>query len=97
MKKFVLKVVGFGTIVILVFGSWSGMLFYLEVTSYARESKMPGGTVVAVCGDSQTELGLQPRIGRIFSIFRSRLFSSTRLSSRHWISSIAIPRCFRRS
>lgn len=62
MKKFVLKVVGFGTIVILVFGSWSGMLFYLEVTSYARESKMPGGTVVAVCGDSQTELGLQPRI-----------------------------------
>lgn len=62
MKRFVLQVGLFALIVIGLFGSWSALLVYMEVTAYERESHMPTNTLYAVCGDSQTELGLNPAL-----------------------------------
>lgn len=62
MKRFILKILLFTFLSVLIFGGWSGALLWAELSAYARESRMPEGTRVAVCGDSQTETGLIPPI-----------------------------------
>lgn len=62
MKRFVLQVILFALIVVGLFGGWSALLVRMEFTAYARESQMPTNTLYAVCGDSQTELGLNPAL-----------------------------------
>lgn len=62
MKKYILKFLAFSLLAFLIFGGWAGVLVWLELSAHAREVAMPSGTVYAVCGDSQTELGLMPEL-----------------------------------
>ena len=62
MKKYILKFLAFSMLALLIFGGWAGTLVWLELSAHAREVAMPPGTVYAVCGDSQTELGLVPEL-----------------------------------
>ena len=62
MAKFVLRFALFALLAALIYGGWAGALVYAELHAYARESKMPPDMRVAVCGDSQTEVGLLPHV-----------------------------------
>lgn len=62
MRRYLVKIAFFSLIVVGVFGGLSAFLLRMELSAYARESRMPPDTVCAVCGDSQTELGLNPQL-----------------------------------
>jgi len=62
MRRYVVRLALFSLLAVGLFGGLSGTLLWMELSAYARESKMPPDTVCAVCGDSQTELGLLPTV-----------------------------------
>ena len=62
MKRFLVRFALFSLLAVLLYGGWAAALLFAELRAYARESKMPPGTRVAVCGDSQTEVGLLPHV-----------------------------------
>ena len=62
MKKYILRFLGFAMLAVVVFGGWSCVVVWLELSTHDKEVTMPPGTVYAVCGDSQTELGLLPML-----------------------------------
>lgn len=74
MKKYVLRFALFGLLAVLIFGGWAGTLLWMEISAYSRESRMPPGTLYAVCGDSQTEVGLRPELWpHFFNFSRSAI------------------------
>lgn len=62
MRRFVIRVLSFAALAVTLFGGWSGAILWLELTSYAREAKLPADTAYAVCSDSQTEVSLLPAL-----------------------------------
>ena len=62
MRKYIFRFLGFALIALAIFGGWTGVLVWLEVSAHAREVKMSPGTIYAVCGDSQTEVALRANL-----------------------------------
>ena len=62
MRKFVFRASVFGLLIVGFLGGWSAFLLHLELATYAREAKMPPDAAYAVCGDSQTAVGLLPEL-----------------------------------
>lgn len=62
MKKFILKSLLFCFLCAAIFGGWSAVLLWAEISAYKREVKIPEGYTLAVCGDSHTEQGLMPAV-----------------------------------
>lgn len=62
MKRFILKVTAFSSFIVLVFGGVCLLEIKSEVKAYRREIIAPAGSVVLVCNDSQTAMGLDPEV-----------------------------------
>lgn len=74
MKRYVMRLLLFGLLAVLIFGGWAGLLLWMEISAYSREAHMPEGTLYAVCGDSQTEVGLLPELWpHFFNFSRSAI------------------------
>ena len=60
MKRFVFRVVSFVLLVVLTIGGLCALEVAAELRQYRRELKAQPEAAVFVCGDSRTELGLNP-------------------------------------
>lgn len=83
MKRFIIRVMAFVLIVVLTIGGLCVLEIAAELRLYRWELKAPEGTTVFVCGDSRTELGLNPsRWPELFNFSASaRMLDQTYLTA----------------
>lgn len=62
MKRFIVKSLLLVTGVVVIFGGWSALLLWMEVSTYRRTCRPPDGTRIVICGDSQCDQGVLPQL-----------------------------------
>lgn len=62
MRKFIVAVALFALIVLGTVGGFCVAEIWAEIAHYRKELKAPVGATVFVCGDSRTEVGLNPEL-----------------------------------
>ena len=62
MKRFLSRFALFASIAGILLAIWSGAVMWAEFSTYRRELKMPSGTHILVCGDSQVAHALDPAL-----------------------------------
>lgn len=62
MKRFIVKSLLLVTGVVVIFGGWSALLLWMEVSTYRRTCRPPEGTRIVICGDSQCDQGVLPQL-----------------------------------
>lgn len=62
MKKFALRVILFVLLAVAAIGGFCAVEIAAEIWSYRRELVAPEGASVFVCGDSKSEMGLNPAV-----------------------------------
>lgn len=62
MRRFLIRSSAFAAILIALVGGVAASVVIAEIRAYRRELAAPPGATVVVCGDSQTETGLDPSV-----------------------------------
>ena len=72
MKRFVISVFAFGSILLVLLAGWAALLLRMEWRGWKEACILPSGCDIVVCCDSQTETGLSPEVlPRLFNASRS--------------------------
>ncbi len=69
MQRFLTRIFLFAAFPLLLGVAWTAYVVFMDYRSYTAALKLPDGTTVAVCGDSQTKDALDPALIPSFANF----------------------------